>query len=168
MSAFISYSHLDRPLARRISRVFDSFGLLHWWDDKLALSTRWSAELDHRLNSATSIVVLWTVASSSSDWVKREASVGAAANKLVQFRFGKASLPDEFAPLQAAEAPNWEENTFPRGLRSALNEVGRLQQRDEVVLDLRVRPFTSFAHSRGMSPPQVSSCSLPLWLLTSQ
>ena len=140
MSAFISYSHHDRTLARRLSRVLTEFGLEHWWDDALALSTPWNAVLEQRLRSASSIVVLWTPKSSNSEWVHREARMGADVAKLVQLRFGEASLPAEFAALQAAEVPNWEENTHPRGIRRALNEVARLQQRDPVLQEhLRMR-----------------------------
>lgn len=140
MSAFISYSHHDRSLARRLSRVATGFGLEHWWDDELALSTPWNAELEQRLGSATSIVVLWTPKSCNSDWVQREARIGADAAKLVQLRFDQASLPNEFAALQAADVPSWEENTHPRGIRRALNGIARLQSRDPVLaehLDIR-------------------------------
>lgn len=78
MPTFISYSHLDRALAKRFAKVFESFGLETWWDDRISLSCPWNQELEHRLATATSIVVLWTKNSTQSEWVRREASLGAA------------------------------------------------------------------------------------------
>jgi len=127
MSAFISYSHRDRALARRLSEVLSKFDLEHWWDDRIELSARWSAELERRLLAATSIVVLWTSSSTQSEWVCREATFAAESSKLVQLRISNATLPHPFAELQAADVPVWEEGTFPRGIRRALNSIAAFQ-----------------------------------------
>lgn len=133
MSALISYSHLDRSLAKRFAKTLSGFDLKYWWDDRIALSSPWNAELEQRLMEATSIVVLWTGNSVRSDWVIHEATIAAASSKLVQLRMSGVSLPSRFAELQAADVQNWEENTFPRGIRLSLNAIASLQSRPPVL-----------------------------------
>lgn len=133
MTAFISYSHLDRPVAKRFAGILDEFGLAHWWDDRIALSSRWNDELEQRMASATSVVVLWTPNSVDSDWVCHEAAIGLAASKLLQFRMMNAQLPEEFAHLQAADVPVWEAGTYPRGIRRGLNAIAGLQSKPPVL-----------------------------------
>lgn len=135
MSAFISYSHLDRQLAIRMSKVLSEFKLDNWWDNKLKLSSPWSSELEDKLARSTSIVVLWTPNSCTSNWVKREASIGVDNYKLIQLNFFETKLPPRFAKLQAAEIPSWEANTFPRGIRIALNEIAKYQNIEPVLSD---------------------------------
>lgn len=133
MSAFISYSHLDRPFAIRFRKSLQAFGLQYWWDDQIGLSAPWSAELEHRLAASTAIVVLWTPNSTHSEWVRREAAFAVSESKLVQVLIGQADLPAEFAHLQAASVPVWEENTFPLGIRRSLNTIARLQSKAPVL-----------------------------------
>lgn len=133
MTAFISYSHDDRALARRVSGTLTRFGLDHWWDEHIELSSDWNDDLVARLSEATSIVVLWTAASTGSEWVRREARFGVQHSKLIQLVVHDARLPDEFSRLQAAEIPVWEDNTLPRGVRKALNKVAEFQCRSVVV-----------------------------------
>lgn len=135
MSALISYSHLDRQLAIRMSRVLSEFKLDNWWDNKLELSSVWNYELEDKLARSTSIVVLWTPNSYNSDWVKREASIAVDNSKLIQLNFFGTKLPSSFARLQAAEIPTWETNTFPRGIRLALNEIAKYQNIAPVLSD---------------------------------
>jgi TIR domain len=133
MTAFISYSHTDRALTRRLAATLRGLDLECWWDDQISLSSPWNAALELQLESATSIVTLWTKSSVLSDWVAREATHGATHAKLVQIRFANADLPSPFAALQAADVPVWEDNTFPRGIRLALNSIAQLQGRPQVL-----------------------------------
>jgi hypothetical protein len=119
MTALISYSHRDRALARRISQTLSRFNLEHWWDDRIEISTLWNDALEKRLRAASSVLVLWTDAAATSQWVLHEATVARDRRTLVQVRIGSAPLPDDFTALQAADLPVWEENTLPRGIRSA-------------------------------------------------
>jgi hypothetical protein len=131
--AFISYSHVDRQLALRVAGTLRRFGLEHWWDDRIPLSKLWNDEIDANLAAASAVLVIWTEASAKSEWVIREAMFAQANDKLVQLRMNGAPLPEGFGALQAAEIPVWEDNTLPRGIRSALNKVAALARRPAVV-----------------------------------
>lgn len=54
-------------------------------------------------------------------------------SKLIQVQFVQTPLPTYFSKLQAANVPRWENGTFPRGIRNALNEVARRQAREMVL-----------------------------------
>ena len=77
---FISYAHQDRPYAdgRGLERVLKSNApeLSLWRDDGISAGASWSVEIETQLRSAKCVVVIWSVNSWASPWVRQEAFYG--------------------------------------------------------------------------------------------
>jgi len=54
-----------------------------WWDRKIIAGQTFDQVIAHELETAKSVVVLWSKDSISSEWVKNEAAVAAERGVLV-------------------------------------------------------------------------------------
>ena len=104
---FISYSSSDRSKARALAQQLEQEGWSVWWDRVIPPGQSFSSVLEEALTSARCVVVLWSRASASSDWVQTEAAEGKRRNILVPAMIEEAELPLEFKRLQAANLIDW-------------------------------------------------------------
>ena len=74
---FISYATSDRERAREIANLLSARGWSVWWDRKIKAGQTFDEVIERELESAKSIVVLWSEASVASEWVKNEAAFAA-------------------------------------------------------------------------------------------
>lgn len=80
---FISYARSDRPVARRLSSALQALGLTVWWDRELAPGQRFAQVIAEELASTRCVLVLWSQAALSSNWVSDEAAEGQRRGVLV-------------------------------------------------------------------------------------
>jgi endonuclease G len=71
----------------------------------------WLPELDRELANSRAVVVLWSKASSDSEWVQKEARAGLAKGALVPIVLDRDSIPQEFAAHQATDLSGWKRDT---------------------------------------------------------
>lgn len=105
--AFISYAAVDRRLVARIVDGLRACGLDIWWDQDLTAGSDFRAEIDHRLATATAVVVCWSETGSKSRWVLAEAEEGAQKRCLVPVRLDKASAPRDFGSIHTLDFSDW-------------------------------------------------------------
>jgi hypothetical protein len=98
---FISYGRADRPHAERIASVLEQNGWSVWWDRKLLAGDTFEHTIQHALNEARCIVVLWSAGSVTSSWVKDEATEGKRRNALVPVLIDEVEMPLGFRQLHA-------------------------------------------------------------------
>jgi adenylate cyclase len=67
---FISYARPDIGHAERVAGIIERLGWSVFWDQELTTGERFASRLSDELSSAKAIVVVWSMASASSDWVK--------------------------------------------------------------------------------------------------
>lgn len=106
---FISYANEDRSKARAIAKRLEQEGWSVWWDRKIPPGQSFSKILEEALNTARCVVVLWSNAACSSDWVQTEAAEGKQRGVLVPAFIEAASLPLEFKRIQTANLVEWEQ-----------------------------------------------------------
>ena len=73
---FLSYADEDRLRAGTVVEALRDGGRFVWWSGDLAIGTAYRREIQEQLRAATCVVVLWSNASISSDWVIDEAEEG--------------------------------------------------------------------------------------------
>ena len=130
---FISYASVDRERARQLAGVLANEGWSVWWDRTIPPGRTFDQVIEQALQAARCVVVLWSRASSSSEWVKTEAAEGARKGILIPAFIEKVVIPLEFRRVQAADLSDWqgapdhpELLTFLRSIRD-LVEAGQTE-----------------------------------------
>jgi TIR domain len=105
---FISYdAPVDRELAAQLAGWLGRRGRTVWWDRELVAGSQFEDVIETRLAQARAVVVIWTLHSCQSAWVRREAHEGLARGVLVPVLWEIDSLPLGFQGLQAVNLTGW-------------------------------------------------------------
>jgi hypothetical protein len=115
---FLSYSQKDRDRAQRVAVALRSSGWEVWWDANLYAGSRFRAEIATQLHAARCVVVLWSAASVTSDWVIDEAEDGKQRGVLVQAIIDPVRPPHGFGQIHYADLVNWRGGTGEPVFRS--------------------------------------------------
>jgi len=121
---FISYANEDREQARLLAEVFESHGWSVWWDRKIKTGQTFDQVIEHELEIAKSVVVLWSKYSITSEWVKNEAAVAAERGVLVPALIDNIKLPLEFRRRQSADLIGWDGKHLHEGFQALCDGIG--------------------------------------------
>lgn len=120
---FISYASEDRERARRVAIALEARGWSVWWDRHIKPGQAFDQVIEHELETAKSVVVLWSKDSVSSEWVKNEAATAAERNVLVPALIDNVKLPLEFRRRQTADLVGWNGDTTYVGFRALCDGI---------------------------------------------
>lgn len=102
-SVFLSYDREDAARARVIAGGLEKAGHSVWWDQHIRGGAQYSKEIDKALKAADAVVVLWSVRSVESAWVRDEAAAGRDSGRLVPVRLDSTDPPLGFRQYQAID-----------------------------------------------------------------
>lgn len=125
-AVFISYAAEDRTRARAIVAALEREGIEVWWDQRLRAGDHFPPEIEAKVRAAPCVVVLWSVASTQSRWVRAEATIGANRGVLVPLQVEICEPPLEFTNLHTLDVSGW--------LRNPSQDIT-----DELVASIRAR-----------------------------
>jgi len=97
---FVSYSSEDRPAAQAIAQALSGRGRSVWWDRSIRAGEDFFDVIEHQLDAAKCVVVLWSHASVSSRWVRAEATEALEKGKLIPLLISDCQPPLFFRQLQ--------------------------------------------------------------------
>jgi hypothetical protein len=99
---FISYSHRDREIVSAAARLLRSGGATVFQDiADIKPGTRWKAALFQALDQCERVMVFWSSAAASSEWVEREWRSALEANKqIVPMLLDDTPLPPPLSDFQ--------------------------------------------------------------------
>lgn len=123
---FISYKREDRARAESFAHAFEQEGWSVFWDRDILPGKAFDLFLSEELAVARCIVVLWSVRSVGSDWVKEEAQRGASRNILVPVLIDEVSPPLGFGRIEAAELHYWDGDTSDREYQNLIRAIRAL------------------------------------------
>jgi hypothetical protein len=104
---FLSYARPDSAFAELVARELGKAGWSVWYDRELPAHRAYSDVIANELESAASVLVLWSAASIASEWVRSEANRARELRKLVQARLDGGRLPMPFDQIQCADLRKW-------------------------------------------------------------
>ena len=106
---FLSYAHQDLPRVRPLVKALEAEGYSVWWDRELQPGESFEATIDREIQAAKCILVVWSVHSIASQWVKNEALEGLDRGILAPISLDVIRLPVAFKQHQSANFTNWPE-----------------------------------------------------------
>ncbi len=95
---FLSYAAEDRPRVEPLVRAIEASGLTVWWDRRIGMGSSFDVVIERELDAASCVVVVWSVHSIASEWVRSEANEGAERGILVPVQI------DDVRPLSHSDA----------------------------------------------------------------
>ena len=126
---FISYASEDRDRAAQLASALGAFGWSVWWDRKIITGQAFDQAIEHELENAKSVIVLWSKHSIGSEWVKNEAAVASERGVLVPATIESVKLPLEFRRKQTADLNDWKGEPSHSGFQAlcegVTNTIGR-------------------------------------------
>jgi adenylate cyclase len=123
---FVSYARADERQAVHVADALRAAGYKVWRDDELPAHRAYTDIIEERLKSATAVVVLWSAASTKSQWVRSEANVARANCTIAQATLDGSLPPMPFDQIQCADLRGWEGSADTAGWRKLLASVAEL------------------------------------------
>lgn len=107
---FVSYKKSDRDRVRPLVDLLREADLEVWWDEGIAPSMSWRAEIAKQLAAARCVVAVWTrdsVDPEAGRWVMEEATHALQRRVLAPVRLDLVSPPLGFGEVQYADLAAW-------------------------------------------------------------
>lgn len=105
---FISYASADRERTSVLARALEARGWSVWWDRVIPPGRQFDEVIEEALDASRCVVVLWSKASTASNWVKTEAAEAMRRKALIPALIdAEVKIPLEFRRLQAADLARW-------------------------------------------------------------
>ena len=112
---FLSYARADKAQAARLAKALQGAGLDVWWDTLIEGGAEFAKTIEATLNTCDAVVVAWSQASVSSDWVLDEAAKGRELHKLVPVSLDGSEPPMGFRRYHSIDLTGWQGDACRRG-----------------------------------------------------
>ncbi len=100
---FLSYARVDQEPVEQLAKALTAAGFTVWWDAALEGGHHFAAEIERELTAADAVVVVWTPASVTSNWVLDEAMHGRDRGCLIPVRFDETPPPLGYRQIQSIQ-----------------------------------------------------------------
>ena len=124
---FVSYARADRKRAEAIVGLLERSGISVWWDDLLEGGERFAPAIAAALESARTVIVLWSRNSVESNWVRDEAQSGVDRSCLVPVSLDGSLPPLGFRQFQFVDASRWNGSPSAPEARQLLNAIANCE-----------------------------------------
>ena len=130
-SVFLSYSRDDRARALPVIKALEAEGFSVWWDGLLAGGDSFARTTETALETSNAVVVLWSIRSVQSHWVRDEATRGRDRGCMVPVSIDGTKPPLGFRQIQYIDLSSWrgtadapEITTIVKAIRAAATSPG--------------------------------------------
>jgi hypothetical protein len=127
---FLSYARDDAARAEQVARSLESAGYDVFWDTEIPPGSTWADYLEAKLSAAKVLLVLWSKASTQSQWVREEARIGRDKGKLLPVLLDGSPPPFGFGEVQAADLSDWNGQAEHPAWKRLLSGLQALITRD--------------------------------------
>jgi hypothetical protein len=126
---YVSYKRADRSRIAPIIGALQAQGFTLWFDADLSGSSSFNAQIEREIMAAQCVLVLLSVASSKSEWVRAEARLGLRESKLIPVLLEDVQIPEDFNHIVCADLRSWHGDINDRQFQDLLRGIERLVQR---------------------------------------
>lgn len=123
---FLSYDSADKERVRPLVELLESQGWTVWWDRKIPPGKTFAEVIEKALQPAKCILVVWSVNSVESKWVRKEAAEGDRRGNLVPILIDDVKIPFEFRDIHAADLVGYPASANETELQELLTAIGNL------------------------------------------
>src|SRR4051794_15861638 len=107
IDVFMSYASEDRSRVRPLVDALKEQGWSVWWDRAIVPGANFESDIEFAIAQARCVVVVWTGASTASQWVRAEALDGLDRGVLVPLMLEPVRLSLAFRHTDAAQLFEW-------------------------------------------------------------
>lgn len=125
-SVFLSYSRDDTDRARPLAAALEKAGHSVWWDLNVRSGAQFSKVIEEALKAADAVVVLWSIHSVDSPWVRDEAAAGRDSGRLVPVTVDGTEPPLGFRQFQTIDLRKWSGRRSSAQLRALFADIEAL------------------------------------------
>ena len=123
---FISYERSAAATAKRMAEQLRAEGREVWFDADLPPHRPYSEVIEEKLEAAGAVLVLWSKAAVTSEWVRAEAGFARQRRKLVQVSLDGARPTIPFDQIQCAQLQGWRGGTQSAEWRKVVSALAEL------------------------------------------
>jgi len=156
---FISYAAEDRNRIEPLVQVLETAGFSVWWDRQIDAGRSFDRVIEEELAVASCVLVVWSIPSVDSDWVREEAEDGLRRDILLPVQIDECQIPLGFRRIQAAQLIGWPRTRSD--LPSLIDRISRVAMKDAVDA-----PAEAFPRSHRKLIAISVSCALILTFVT--
>jgi hypothetical protein len=159
---FVSYANQDRERVRKLVNAIELCGWSIWWDRKIVPGQTFDQVIEHELEMAKCIVVLWSNNSISSEWVKNEASFASERGVLVPVVIDRVKPPLEFRRKQTSDMVAWGGDHLHEGFQALCDGIVAATKISHTIPDNTIPPKPKFRLSRRWALSAIISLAFVL------
>ena len=149
---FVSYSRLDRDVARGFANGFEREGLSVWWDQAIHPGEAFDQVTEQALEEARAVVLLWSKSSVQSRWVRAEATQAHESHRLIPVTIEPCRRPIIFELVHTIDLTGWTGDRDDPTWRDLVSSVQRMLGRPGHDIarptHATARPESGTTHSR--------------------
>jgi len=123
---FISYAREDQHRIRTLANSLKERGWSVWWDPNIKPGQSFDQVIERELETAKSVVVLWSERSITREWVKNEAAMAAERGVLVPALIDKVKIPLEFRRKQTADLVGFNGDPSHSGFQALCDGIATI------------------------------------------
>lgn len=131
IDVFVSYAAVDRDRVRLLVAALENLGRRVWWDREILPGRTWDEVIEAALDKARCVVVVWSRAAVSSQWVRLEAAVAKERRKLIPLQLDPVTVPLAFRDLQTANLMEWSGDESDPSFRLLAQAIEAFLRPDE-------------------------------------
>ncbi|HEX8339024.1 MAG TPA: toll/interleukin-1 receptor domain-containing protein [Pyrinomonadaceae bacterium] len=116
---FVSYKSSDRERVRPLVELFERQGWSVWWDQEIPPGKTFDEFIEESIAGAKCVLVVWSLDSVKSNWVRTEAAEGVSRGIMVPVLIDDVTIPLAFRQIQAQRL----DHASPAQVKEALAQL---------------------------------------------
>jgi adenylate cyclase len=123
---FVSYARRDKARVAPLVAAIEAKGWTVWWDPEICPGQEFDRQIAAELKIATAVLVVWTLDSVESRWVRGEAREGAERGIMVPVRFDRAEMPIDVRTFHTTDLDDWGEDPHSPQVQEVVRALGAM------------------------------------------